>query len=63
MLFVAHVARNGNALPVLRFDEAARPWTALVPRGGVPLAEVPGDYEGTANLLGITVGYRTPTAP
>lgn len=25
--------------------------------------ELPGDYQGTANLLGLTVGYRTPSIP
>jgi TrmH family RNA methyltransferase len=34
-------------VPVIRFDEAPRPWVALAPDGGTPLAELPQLGEGT----------------
>ena len=37
-------------VPLLEFEEAPRPWTALVPRGGTPLDEVEGVRGGSLVL-------------
>jgi TrmH family RNA methyltransferase len=34
-------------VPLLRFDEAPRPWIALVPRGAAPLTELADGHDGT----------------
>jgi RNA methyltransferase, TrmH family len=37
-------------VPLLEFDDAPRPWIALVPRGGIPLDEVAGVSNGSLVL-------------